>query len=76
MSLGTLHTNIIVNDVDRVRYGPNDPISGCVGLTFTCKNAMQTTSRELFGPLKVSVVLYGHSTIKMWKKLKNSYTVR
>lgn len=75
MSIGTLRAKIVRGDAKRVRYGSNDPVSGIIFLTYEPSGRIPVTA-ELFGPLKVAVVLTGESRIRMWRQLRNSYTVR
>lgn len=73
MSVGTLHTDIILNDPGRIHCGTRDPVQGHVNIRYTPgpKNA----NAELFGPLAVAVVLHGRAKSKIWKSNGQSTSI-
>ncbi|KAI3326828.1 hypothetical protein HD806DRAFT_418765 [Xylariaceae sp. AK1471] len=65
MSVGTLHTGIILNEPGKIHCGNRDPILGHINIRYS--PGQKNASAELFGPLKVFVTLHGRAKTKIWK---------
>ncbi len=65
MSVGTLHTQIVLNEPGKVHCGSRDPVLGHVNIRYS--PGQKNAGAELFGPLKVFVFLHGRAKTKVWK---------
>ncbi|KAI1300555.1 hypothetical protein F5Y03DRAFT_363742 [Xylaria venustula] len=65
MSVGTLHTQIVLDEPAKVHCGPSDPVSGVVKIRY--RPGQKNVGAELFGPLTVSIFLHGRAKTKVWK---------
>ncbi|KAI1420256.1 hypothetical protein F5Y12DRAFT_138761 [Xylaria sp. FL1777] len=65
MSVGRLHTSIVLDEPVRVHCGSRDPVRGQVKIRYAPGD--KNPSSGLFGPLKVFVFLHGRAKTKIWK---------
>ncbi|KAI1750327.1 hypothetical protein F4782DRAFT_253759 [Xylaria castorea] len=65
MSVGTLFTQIVLNEPGKIHCGNRDPVLGHISIRYSAGQKNQ--SGELFGPLKVFVILHGRAKTKIWK---------
>ncbi|KAF2164331.1 hypothetical protein M409DRAFT_25210 [Zasmidium cellare ATCC 36951] len=66
--LGKLSASILIDNPTRPRYGPNDPITGRLILRYNPATALfkkDPITADLFGPLRINVVLVGQIRIKI-----------
>ncbi|KAI0528335.1 hypothetical protein GGR58DRAFT_519127 [Xylaria digitata] len=73
MSVGTLHTKIVLDDPSRIHCGNSDPILGHISIRYSPGHG--NASNELFGPLKVYVTLHGRAKTKIWKSNGQSTSI-
>ncbi|KAH7029488.1 uncharacterized protein B0I36DRAFT_432257 [Microdochium trichocladiopsis] len=62
--LGKVKASIILDDPDRVYYGPNDPIRGCVRLRYFARTYVPS-GFELSAPCKIDMNLYGQVKVQI-----------
>jgi len=66
MSVGTLHAKIVLDQPGKIHCGSRDPVSGHVNIRYQ-PGPQNPGAAELFGPLKVAVILHGRAKTKIWK---------
>ncbi|KAI0153276.1 hypothetical protein GGR57DRAFT_150468 [Xylariaceae sp. FL1272] len=71
MSVGALHTTIVLSEPGRIHCGSRDPVHGHVKIRY---NPLQNSpnASELFGPLKIHVIFHGRAKTKIWKNSNQS----
>lgn len=78
MSAGTLYTKILLDHPHKYHCGADDPVTGCVELTYRAPYSKGQTSADelqsLFGPLKVFLTFHGRAKTKIHKSNGNSST--
>ncbi|KAI0874943.1 hypothetical protein GGS24DRAFT_321244 [Hypoxylon argillaceum] len=65
MSVGTLHTKVVLDEPGKMHCGNLDPVLGHISIRYS--PGQKNVSAELFGPLKVFVILHGRAKTKVWK---------
>ncbi|KAK5625836.1 hypothetical protein RRF57_001552 [Xylaria bambusicola] len=73
MSVGTLHTNIVLDDPTKIHCGSRDPVRGHINIRY--QFGPGNLNAELFGPLRVIVVLHGRAKTKIWKSNGQSTSI-
>ncbi|KAI0401176.1 hypothetical protein F4802DRAFT_439267 [Xylaria palmicola] len=73
MSVGTLHTNVVLAEPGKIHCGSRDPVLGQVSIRYS--PSQRNASAELFGPLQVFVVLHGRAKSKIWKSNGQSTSI-
>jgi hypothetical protein len=61
MKIGTLYSSLVLDRDSRIYTGQSDPVSGNVILEFEAwdRKKGETTTKEFFGPVKITMVLEG-----------------
>jgi hypothetical protein len=66
MSVGTLHAKIVLNQPGKIHYGSRDPVLGHVHIQYQ-PGPQNPGAAELFGPLRVVVILRGRAKTMIWQ---------
>ncbi|KAI1814042.1 hypothetical protein GGS20DRAFT_437473 [Poronia punctata] len=64
MSIGILHTNIVLHEPGKLHRGSLDPIRGHINVRYS---PGPRNNGELFGPLRIVAILHGRAKTKVWK---------
>ncbi|KAM0716457.1 hypothetical protein Q7P37_007902 [Cladosporium fusiforme] len=68
MSVGVVLGKVVLDNPTKYHCGPNDPVTGCIALTYRPHGTTQTElARPLFGPLKLFVTFWGRAKTKIRK---------
>ncbi|GAP85575.1 hypothetical protein SAMD00023353_1301660 [Rosellinia necatrix] len=73
MSVGTLHTKVVLDEPGKIHCGNRDPVRGHVNITYS--PGQGNAGAELFGHLSVFVTLHGRAKTKIWKSNGQSTSI-
>ncbi|KAI1259177.1 hypothetical protein F5Y18DRAFT_410992 [Xylariaceae sp. FL1019] len=75
MSVGALHTSIVLSEPARIHCGNRDPVHGHVKIRYNPSQNKTNASSELFGPLRIHVIFHGRAKTKIYKRSGQSTSI-
>ncbi|KAI0506415.1 hypothetical protein F5B22DRAFT_453685 [Xylaria bambusicola] len=73
MSVGILGASIILDEPTKIHCGSREPVQGRINIRY--QRGPGNPNAELFGPLRVIVVLHGRAKTKIWKSNGKSTSI-
>ncbi|KAI2624104.1 hypothetical protein GGS21DRAFT_532958 [Xylaria nigripes] len=73
MTIGTLHTYIVLDEPAKIHCGSRDVVRGNIDIRYA--PSPKNPNAELFGPLKIAVLLHGRAKTKIWRTIGQNRTL-